>query len=198
MFGSLKFGGRFSISDAYPVAGHSPTLEQRNGVGIDRFTGGTVRGVLFDLQALTGGKFNTHLSLLNFELWQLAALHMLLIDLKDEMISIGSGRSRGLGRVQGAVTSFQLSYVPHTDHVAGLYEFATDEEKSQYQLHDWLPKAAIPLEQPVRRGIREVFDLTSNWNSQLESLSPSFEQFLMWHSGPKGEVSDRNREEANT
>ena len=72
MFGSLKFGGRFSIGDAYPS--ENPTLESRNGVGIDRFTGGTVRGVLFDLQVLVGGKFEAELRLTNFELWQLAAL----------------------------------------------------------------------------------------------------------------------------
>ena len=55
MFGSLKFGGRFSIGDAYPS--ENPTLEARDGVGINRFTGGTVPGVLFDLQVLVGGKF---------------------------------------------------------------------------------------------------------------------------------------------
>ena len=49
LFGSLNFGGRFSIGDAYPLPEHEPNLETRNGVGIDRFTGGTVRGVLFDL-----------------------------------------------------------------------------------------------------------------------------------------------------
>ncbi|GIW83324.1 MAG: hypothetical protein KatS3mg105_5131 [Gemmatales bacterium] len=197
MFGSLKFGGRFSIGDAYPVPGHSPTLEQRNGVGIDRFTGGTVSGVLFDLQALTGGKFRTHVRVLNFELWQLAALNILLLDLQDELISVGSGRSRGLGRVKGSVTKYNLSYVPRTEHVAGLFDFATDEEKTQYQLHDWSPDSPIQLAGGSRRGLRSVFDLTSDWTERLSPLAPSFEQFLNWHGGPKGDVSNRNREEAN-
>ena len=38
LFGSLKFAGRFSIGDAYPLPDHEPIVESRNGVGIDRFT----------------------------------------------------------------------------------------------------------------------------------------------------------------
>ena len=110
LFGSLKFAGRFSIGDAYPLPNHEPTLEARNGVGIDRFTGGAVRGVLFDLHAVVGGRFATRIRVLNFEIWQLAGLLLLLTDLEDEMIAIGSGRSRGLGRVRAAVTSFRVTY----------------------------------------------------------------------------------------
>ena len=79
LFGSLKFGGRFSIGDAYPMAGHVPQLETRNGVGIDRFTGGAVSGALFDLQVLVGGIFQTKIRLVNYELWQLAAINLLLM-----------------------------------------------------------------------------------------------------------------------
>ena len=68
LFGSLKFTGRLCLSDAYPLPDHQPALEQRNGVGIDRFTGGTVPGVLFDLQAVVGGRFQAHIRLTNFEL----------------------------------------------------------------------------------------------------------------------------------
>ena len=195
MFGSLKFGGRLSISDAYPLEGHKPTLEQRNGVGIDRFTGGTVRGVLFDLQALTGGRFRTNIRILNFEVWQLAALNMLLVDLQDELIAVGSGRSRGLGRVRGQITGYKISYVPKVEQLAGLYQLATDEEQTEYGLHEWAPEPPIPLPEPQRRGLRHLFDLTSDWHDRLAPLAPSFEAFLAWHGGPKGDVSKQSREE---
>lgn len=130
LFGSLRFGGRFSIGDAYPIEGHAPKPSHRNGVGIDRFTGGTVRGVLFDLVVLEGGEFEARIRLMNFESWQLAALHVLLIDLRDEMITFGSGRSRGLGRVRGSVIKYQLSYIHQQEWVAGLAEMATVEEHS--------------------------------------------------------------------
>lgn len=184
MFGSLKFGGRFSISDAYPLPDHDPEPELRNGVGIDRFTGGTVPGVLFDLQVLVDGKFEASLRLTNFELWQLAAVNLLLLDLKDEMITIGSGRSRGLGRVRATVTSYRLAYARAVGHVAGLYQFATSEEQQEYRLHDWTPNSiALPNAQP--RGLWQQFDLSATWSQLLEPLKPSFEAFLQWSGWPQ-------------
>ena len=191
LFGSLKFGGRFSIGDAYPLPDPEPKLESRNGVGIDRFTGGTVSGVLFDLQVLVGGKFEANIRLTNFELWQLAALNLLLADLADEMISIGSGRSRGLGRVRANVTSYHLTYmqpVAH-NHLLGLYQLATEEQQA-YRLHDWTPSdIALPTAQP--RGLRQQYDLSADWSQRLQSLVPSFEAFLQWHGGPQGKVSEQ-------
>ena len=176
MFGSLKFGGRFSIGDAYPS--EDPTLESRDGVGIDRFTGGTVPGVLFDLQVLVGGKFEADLRLTNFELWQLAALNLLLMDMEDAIITIGSGRSRGLGRVRITVPSYVLTYVRAVNHLGGLYQFVTSEEQSDYQLHDWSPPDPIELPTSPSRGLRHKYDLSTNWSEDLQALIPAFEKFL--------------------
>ena len=191
VFGSLKFGGRFSIGDAYPLPDHEPTLEARNGVGIDRFTGGSVSGALFDLQVLVGGKFEANLRLTNFELWQLAALNLLLADLQDEMITIGSGRSRGLGRVRGTVTSYCLTYVQEGSHLEGLYQLTTPEEQQAYGLYDWKPDSPIELSTPEPRGLRQEYDLSSDWPQHLQPLVPAFEAFLQWHGGPQGQVSEQ-------
>lgn len=188
LFGSLKFGGRFSINDAYPLSDHEPSLELRNGVGIDRFTGGTVSGVLFDLQVLVGGKFEASLRLINFELWQLAALNLLLLDMKDEMITIGSGRSRGLGRVRITVPSYCLAYVQEVNHLVGLYQLATAEEQQAYCLHDWTSQDPITLPASHPRGLQHQYDLSGDWPTLLQPLLPAFEQFLQWHGGPRGEA----------
>ena len=190
LFGSLKFGGRFSISDAYPVSGHNLEPELRNGVGIDRFTGGSVPQVLFDLQVLVGGEFETNLRLINFELWQLAALNILLMDMKDEMISIGSGRSRGLGRVRITVPSYCLTYVQKIHDLRGLYQLATNEERHDYALHCWTPQNAIALQASQSRGLRHTYDLGNNWEKTLKPLLPAFEHFLLWHGGPQGDASN--------
>ena len=190
VFGSLKFGGRFSISDAYPLPGHEQEPELRNSVGIDRFTGGTVSGVLFDLQVLVGGEFEAKLRLINFELWQLAALNILLLDMRDEMITIGSGRSRGLGRVRITIPSYCLTYVQKVTYLKGLYQLATADEQQAYCLHDWTPQAPIDLPTSQSRGLRQCYDLSSNWSETLQPLLPAFEQFLGWHGGPRGEVSN--------
>ncbi len=189
MFGSLKFGGRFSIGDAYPLRDYEPTLEARNAVGIDRFTGGSVSGALFDLQVLVGGKFEANLRLTNFELWQLAALNLLFADLQDEMITIGSGRSRGLGRVRGTVTSYFLTYVREGSHLEGLYQLATPEEQQAYRLHNWKPDNPIELSTPESHGLRQEYDLSSDWLQHLQPLVPAFEAFLRCHGGPQGQAS---------
>ena len=176
MFGSLKFGGRFSIGDAYPS--EDPTLESRNGVGINRFTGGSVPGVLFDLQVLVDGKFKAELRLTNFELWQLAALNLLLIDMEDAIITIGSGRSRGLGRVRCHVTSYALTYVRVVKQLEGLHQLVTPEEQGDYQLHDWSPPTPIDLPTSQGRGLRQQYDLSDDWSDRLQTLTPAFENFL--------------------
>ena len=196
LFGSLKFAGRFSIGDAYPLPDHEPTLDTRNGVGIDRFTGGTVRGVLFDLQALVGGTFEANVRLTNFELWQLAGLKLLLADLEDEMIAVGSGRSRGLGRVRAEVSSFRLTYtgLRSEPSLAGLGQLATRQEREAYRLHDWTPDQPIMLPASQLRGVRRQYDLDADWSQRLQTLIPAFEAFLQWHGGPQGEVSDSRTE----
>ena len=194
LFGSLKFAGRFSIGDAYPLPDHKPepVLESRNGVGIDRFTGGTVRGVLFDLQAVVGGRFVANIRLTNFELWQLAGLKLLLDDLADELITVGSGRSRGLGRVRGAVTSFRLTYLRTArtaDSLAGIGELAAPQERGAYRLHEWVPEPPVGLSAGTARGLRQQYDLHADWSQRLQTLVPAFDAFLQWHGGPSGTVS---------
>ncbi len=186
LFGSLRFAGRFSISDAYPLPGQAPHKTTRNGVGIDRFTGGTVSGVLFDMIVLEGGTFETHLRLVNYELWQLAATCLLLQDLQDEIIAIGSARSRGLGRVRGEVKSFQLHYVRPQPQLAGLYELVGPDVRDAYHLFQW-DGEPIPLPSAKEvRGLRHIYDLTDNWQERLRPLLGSVEKFLKWHPKPLG------------
>lgn len=187
MFGSLRFAGRLSIGDAFPRPNQEPRTSARNGVGIDRFTGGTVRGLLFDLVVLEGGVFETRVRLSNFELWQLAALNLLLQDLQDEMIALGSGRSRGLGRVKGTVQHYVLSYVRPCTQVCGIAELASDEERRAYGLFQWDPPGSIGLPEGKPRGIRHEYDVSSDWSARFQPLVGSVEAFLKSHQ-PLGEA----------
>ncbi|MEO6890150.1 MAG: CRISPR-associated RAMP protein Csx7, partial [Ktedonobacteraceae bacterium] len=98
LFGSTGFIGRLAISDAHLAS--DELKEQRDGVGIDRLTGGASHGAKFELEVVsTGVVFETDIHLRNFEIWQLGMLFVVLQDMQDELIHIGSGRSRGLGKV---------------------------------------------------------------------------------------------------
>ncbi|WP_376796464.1 CRISPR-associated RAMP protein Csx7 [Thermogemmatispora sp.] len=102
LFGSTWFIGRLSIGDAYLVSGLF--RERRDGVGIDRLTGGAAHGAKFELEVISEGvTFESTIHLRNFEIWQLGMLFVVLQDLEDGLIRIGSGRSRGLGWVKGSI-----------------------------------------------------------------------------------------------
>jgi len=74
-------------------------------VGIDRLTGGASHGAKFELEVVsTGVTFETDIHLRNFEIWQLGMLFAVMQDMEDELIRIGSGRSRGLGKVTATIS----------------------------------------------------------------------------------------------
>lgn len=102
LYGSTGFIGRVAISDAYLVS--RSITEQRDGVGIDRLTGGASHGAKFELEVVsTGVTFETTIHLRNFEIWQLGMLFVVLQDMEDGLIRVGSGRSRGLGQVTAQI-----------------------------------------------------------------------------------------------
>src|SRR5439155_3582615 len=102
-----------AIGDAYLVS--KATTEQRDGVGIDRLTGGASHGAKFELEVVsTGVSFETDIHVRNFEVWQLGMLFVVLQDMTDELVRIGSGRSRGLGQVTA-----QISEQAHTGRPGG-------------------------------------------------------------------------------
>lgn len=109
IFGSTEFAGRLSPSDAY-IEGE-PVFERRDGVGIDRFTGGSAHRAKFDLEVLSRGTFTGNIMLRNFELGQLGLLAFLFRDLAEGYIRIGTGTSRGLGRIKGSVEEIRISYL---------------------------------------------------------------------------------------
>lgn len=112
LFGSTYYVGRLAVSDAYLTDDSvNRRPQQRDGVGIDRFTGGASKRAKFDLEVLSDATFRCTIRIRNFELWQLGWLAYVIQDFKDGMIQVGSGKSRGLGRVLGEVESATISYV---------------------------------------------------------------------------------------
>lgn len=105
LFGSTSFIGRLAISDAYLSSDTKEIKEQRDGVGIDRLTGGASHGAKFELEVVsTGVVFETDIHLRNFEIWQLGMLFVVLQDMEDGLIALGSGRSRGLGKITATLS----------------------------------------------------------------------------------------------
>ncbi len=109
LFGSTSFIGRVAIGDAYLVGDKKTTqkrVERRDGVGIDRLTGGASDKAKFDMEVVTEGTtFATTIHLRNFEIWQLGMLFVVVQDLEDELIRMGSGSARGLGQISARIST---------------------------------------------------------------------------------------------
>jgi len=165
LFGSTFFIGRVAISDAYLVS--KEIKEQRDGVGIDRLTGGASHGAKFELEVVSKDvAFETDIHLRNFEIWQLGMLFVVIQDMEDELIRIGSGRSRGLGKITasisheakngrpgGLVTSVIRGHNEPADQLWGLGRWLNDE--SYGTLKGDVLRLSSPVEQ-TDRGIRRM------------------------------------------
>ncbi len=110
LFGSTQFMGRLATADAVP-AKRLPT-EKRDGVGIDRHSGGAYPGAKFDFEVVpAGSEFKTKISIRNFELWQLGLFLLALRDFTQGFIRIGSAKSRGLGGISAKITGWEIDVI---------------------------------------------------------------------------------------
>lgn len=195
LFGSTYFIGRIAIGDAYLTTspGVERYTEKRDGVGIDRFSGGAANRALFNLQVVSAGTtFQTDVYLRNFEIWQLGAVMLILQDMEDELIRVGSGRSRGLGHIKGTVSQIDIQYIqPNTVgkqplEIWGLGKFLNSDLSYGTQPNDVLVLNQAPSEE--HQGIRLIQKFTGaalmdvkakamnrfvetiqNWNFQQET-----------------------------
>ena len=171
LFGSHCFIGRLATSDAYLTesfkAQGRPIFEIRDGVAIDRLTGGVAVGP-FDLEVLTRGEFYTNLDIRNFERWQLGLIALVLRDMEDGLVRIGFGKSRGLGRFKVRITRFGITYYHRKpDTLSGLHALCSENDRQQYGLFKESKKNAFELPQTKPNGLRYEYDLTDNWKTAL-------------------------------
>lgn len=108
-FGSTAFASHLLVKDFYPVPGSSPKSEERTNVAIDRVLGSVAAGP-FNMEVVVEGRFNGHIQLRNFELWQLGLVGLALRDLSEGRVRLGFARSRGLGEVKATVERVTLRY----------------------------------------------------------------------------------------
>ena len=181
LFGSHGFVGRFAASDAYPKPGDSPLLEIRDGVAIDRFTGGAAKGAKYDLEVLTKGDFQSTLEIRNFERWQIGLIALVLRDMEDGLVRIGFGKSRGLGRIKAEITRLQITYYNRDVTVlSGLARLCTKEECQAYGFFKETKEATDtvpPLPAPRIIGLRREHVITETWR---EVLGPAVNDLLAY------------------
>jgi CRISPR-associated RAMP protein (TIGR02581 family) len=200
MFGSHYFIGRLATSDAYLSDEYKKNvgkavLETRDGVAIDRLTGGTVHGAKYDLEVLTRGEFFTQIELYNFERWQLGLLGLVLRDMCDGLVRIGMGKSRGLGRINANIERFEIAYFGNPqNNLAGISGCCTPDENKQY---GFFPETdpGMPLPASVSNGLRHIYDITSDWQVRLEPAVNDLAEYVgqvPWPDELNGYIAGRN------
>ncbi len=114
-FGNLYLKGHVSVSDHLPGAHETDSaererwtalannVEQRNGVAIDRLLGSAAGKALFDQELVVQGRFDGRIILRNVQLYQLALLLLVIRDLHEGYVQLGSGTTRGNGWVEATV-----------------------------------------------------------------------------------------------
>lgn len=141
-FGHTRLGSHCHVSDAYPQG--QVTIEQRDGVAIDRISGAVSAGP-FNLEVVTRGTFRTRLTLRNFQLWQVGLLAIALRDLGEGRLPVGFGKSKGFGRMSLTYGETWVVYPGQLqvrndghDFEAHLYDLAAFEfeGKDDYRLTD--------------------------------------------------------------
>jgi CRISPR-associated protein Csm3 len=172
LFGSQRFLGRLATSDGYITEefkkNAKPLLEVRDGVAIDRLTGGTAGNAKYDLEVLTKGEFGTQIEIQNFERWQLGLLGLVIRDMTEGLVRIGMGKSRGLGRIQTTVTGFRITYFGKPqENLVGMAPLVSEEEAGNYGFfRETGSVSALP--DKTRQGLRYTYDLTSTWQAALD------------------------------
>jgi len=140
LFGSTHWKGRFRPGDAYLVEeDRDVEPEIRDGVGIDRVSGGASSGAKFDLEVMPAGvTFRTQFDLVNFECWQLGWIGYVVRDLMDQRVRLGTGTSRGLGRVEASLDAVTLEYIGAPERLGeglpGIGALVSEEERQDYGL----------------------------------------------------------------
>lgn len=194
LFGSHNFVGRLATADAY-LTGQS-LIEKRDGISIDRLTGGVREGP-YDLEVLVKGEFSSSLEIRNFERWQLGLIGLVLRDMEEGLVRLGFGKSRGLGRVELAVTRFEVAYFNQAPTVlSGLDRLSSDSEREQY---GFFAEQAVPggdLPPAQVRGLRHTFEITTIWKEVLGPAVADLAAFITqvdWPSGIEEECTRRSR-----
>lgn len=190
LFGSTYFKGRIAIADAYLTeeGKKSHIIQRRDGIAIDRFTGGTAASALFQSEVVSNAEFKTSVHIRNFEIWQLGMICQLIKDLEDQRIRIGSGTSRGLGLIRGELKELIISFMRTLNNPEnelwgiGRYFAQTDKKKvDAYGLYadDVLEfYTAAPLPEVTIQGIRKEFVFSEK--QAIDSLSSkAIDHFLI-------------------
>lgn len=168
LFGSTSLKSRTAVRDLFPwhpdadaadrtrQAEAANRTEVRNGVAINRLTGGAQPSALYDLEVVpAGAHFFGDIALVNYQAWQVGALFQALEEINDGLAQLGSSKSRGLGMARIEVT--RLVGEQPLGHTAPR---AVGHLRPDDRAYGLLPERALGAAPMRTHGLRSRFELT--------------------------------------
>ncbi len=143
LFGSTVQASRLSVTDGECIPG-TGSLIVREHVRIMRHTGQVAKGGPLKFFALKDAQFAVTLRLRNFELWQVRLVGILLAQLKNKLIPVGSGKSKGYGYIRAEVRPIQVTCFSAAPPPEILWGIA--EHSSAPQGYGLQPPLEVPFE----------------------------------------------------
>ncbi|KKM12780.1 hypothetical protein SY88_01495 [Clostridiales bacterium PH28_bin88] len=98
LFGSTKTGSRLKVADAWEAEPGKMFVQDH--LAIDRFTGGGSDGRKFDAVAVYRPAYHFEFSLEEPEPWEAGWLLLVLRDIDEGLVMLGSGAAKGLGQAR--------------------------------------------------------------------------------------------------
>lgn len=121
MFGNMKMASVVRFEDFFPFESDHSEDEKakkikeiekytfvRNGIKIDRLSGSTVKGALYDFEVLNGGNFYGNVLLKNPEIWQVLMFYKTIKNINDGFVKVGGKKSSGLGKLNVEIQSLEI------------------------------------------------------------------------------------------
>ena len=170
LFGNTAQGSRIAFGEG-KITGGKPALIDNN--AISRQTGAAISP--FKSLVLLEAEIETEVQLRNFELWQVGLLAHLFDDLKNGLVRLGSGKSKGWGRVTAQVTAMKLTYFGLDNRfvenrLLGVGEMLPAEIASRYGMAcceepPEMPKNTADPSSPPWRHSATITDPAAFWNA---------------------------------
>jgi CRISPR-associated RAMP protein (TIGR02581 family) len=113
MFGSGNIASRIKFRDFYPKNEVKTSI--RNGVAINRITGASQKGALYEYEVIDSATFQSKILINNFEPKYLKILMYVLRDIDEGYVNLGSSSSRGNGNMK--IESLKLELIEYSDKV---------------------------------------------------------------------------------
>lgn len=121
-FGNMKMSSVVRIEDFFPFTEKDDEKNKkekikeiekfssiRNGIKIDRYSGSTARGALYDFEVLNGGDFYGNIILKNPEIWQVLLIYKTISNINAGFVKVGGKKSRGLGNLSIEIESVEIN-----------------------------------------------------------------------------------------